>query len=268
MIKTILITGASRGIGRTTAEMFNDRGWNVVATMRKPEKERELGSRDNVFVTKLDVTDAASIEKAVAAGLERFGAIDVLLNNAAFGVYGPLEAIPVDTIRRQFETNVIGVMQTTKGLLPHFRARRSGMIINMSSIGGVMAYPLGTLYHGTKWAIEGLSEALSFEMREIGVTVKIVQPGDTLTDFQVEFVNDETLAEYQEIMRKFPLGYAPIKAKGSEPSVIAEAIFTAATDGTDRLRHPAGQDSIDKVAQRRSGGDEAFMADLRRQFDL
>jgi NADP-dependent 3-hydroxy acid dehydrogenase YdfG len=118
MTRTILITGASSGIGTATAKLFQQRGWNVVAAMRNPDRENELNKLDNTLVTRLDVTDAASIQ---AAGVERFGRIDVLVNNAGYGVYGPLEATPVDTIRRQFDTNVIGLLVTTKAVLPAFR---------------------------------------------------------------------------------------------------------------------------------------------------
>jgi NADP-dependent 3-hydroxy acid dehydrogenase YdfG len=141
----------------------------VVATMRTPEAETELTELDNVLVTQLDVTDNASIATAVAAAIERFGSIDALVNNAGYGSYGPLEATPTEKIRRQFDTNVMGLLETTKAVLPHFRAQHNGTIVNISSVGGRMTFPLGTLYHGTKWAVEGLSEALSFEMDVIGV---------------------------------------------------------------------------------------------------
>jgi NADP-dependent 3-hydroxy acid dehydrogenase YdfG len=183
MNKTILITGSSSGIGRATATLFHEKGWNVVATMRRPESESELNKLDRVLVTRLDVIDLESIQAAVKQGLDRFGKIDVLLNNAGFGVFGPLEATPLEKIREQFETNVLGLLATTKVLLPIFRANREGMIINVSSVGGKITFPLGSLYHGTKFAIEGISEALSFEMAEIGVKVKIVEPGAVRTNF-------------------------------------------------------------------------------------
>lgn len=268
MAKTIMITGSSSGIGKTTAKLFQERGWNVVATMRSPDRETELTELDNVLVTKLDVTDKDSVKAAVAAGVARFGQLDALMNNAGFGVYGPLEAIPSEAIREQFETNVFGLLETTKAVLPHFRARGEGLILNISSIGGVLAFPLGTLYHGSKWAVEGLSEALSFELREIGVTLKIIEPGDTLTDIRIDSVNDESLAEYQHLVRTFPDSYAPIKAQGSEPIVIAEAIFRAATDGKDQLRYPAGEDAIMKIAKRKAEDEGAFLQDIRDQFQI
>src|SRR5262249_17739458 len=151
MPQTILITGASSGIGKATAKYFQQQGWNVIATMRHPERDGELTDLDRVLTTRLDVLDSSSITSAVAAGIECFGRIDVLLNNAGYGAYGMLEAVPLEKIRRQFEVNVIGLLETTKALLPHFRANRDGLIINVSSIGGRVTFPLGTLYHGSKF---------------------------------------------------------------------------------------------------------------------
>ena len=127
MSKTILITGASSGIGRATAKYFQAKGWNVIATMRSPQNETDLSTLDNVLVTRLDVQDSASITAAVQEGIDRFGKIDVLLNNAGYGAYGVLEATPMEKIRRQFDVNVFGLLETTKALLPHFRANRDGV---------------------------------------------------------------------------------------------------------------------------------------------
>ncbi|MEO0828794.1 MAG: SDR family oxidoreductase [Cyanobacteria bacterium J06635_1] len=271
MSKTILITGASSGIGRATAKYFQEKGWNVVATMRRPEKEAELTQLNNVLVTRLDVQDAATIESAVGEGIAKFGKIDVLLNNAGYGAYGVLEATPVEKIRRQFDVNVIGLLETTKVVLPHFRANQDGIIINISSIGGKMTFPLGTLYHGSKFAVEGLSEALSFEMETLGVKVKIVEPGAIKTDFggrSFDFNNDESLTEYQALVGKLFAAMAPMEAAGSEPVVVAEVIYQAATDGTHQLRYTAGPDAKEIIANRKAADDATFMAGLKAQFGL
>jgi NAD(P)-dependent dehydrogenase (short-subunit alcohol dehydrogenase family) len=176
-MKTILITGASSGIGKATALRFQSEGWNVIATMRDPPPGRTWRVLDNVLVTQLDVTDAVSIASAVSEGIARFGRIDALLNNAGYGAYGPLEAFSTERIHRQFDTNVIGLLEVTKAVLPHMRANRAGTIVNISSIGGQITFPLGTLYHGTKFAVEGLSEALHYELEPLGIRVRIVQPG-------------------------------------------------------------------------------------------
>ncbi|MEM9292723.1 MAG: SDR family oxidoreductase [Acidobacteriota bacterium] len=271
MSQTILITGASSGIGRATAKWFQQEGWNVVATMRSPEREEELQQLENVLVTRLDVQDAESITAAVQEGLERFGQLDVLLNNAGYGAYGLLEATPVEKIRRQFDVNVIGLLETTQAILPHFRRQGSGTVINISSIGGKMTFPLGTLYHGSKFAVEGLSEALSFELAAIGVRVKIVEPGMIATDFggrSFDLSLDESLTEYQEVVSKLLAGFENVGDNASPPELVAEVIYRAATDGTDQLRYTAGPDAKQIIAHRKQADDATFLAGIREQFGL
>lgn len=268
---TVLITGASSGIGKATAKFFQQQGWNVVATMRSPDKEQELNVLDNVHVTRLDVQDAASIASAVGEGIDTFGKVDVLVNNAGYGSYGVLEATPIESIRRQLDVNVIGLLETTKGLLPHFRARSSGVVVNISSMGGKVAFPLGTLYHASKFAVEGLSEALSFELEAIGVRVKLVKTGMVKTDFagrSFDFNNDESLAEYQPLVGQLMAAMEPMAAAGSEPSQIAEVIYKAATDGTAQMRYPAGPDAVEILAARKAADDESFRAGFKSQFGL
>lgn len=269
--KTILITGASSGIGKITAKYFQEQGWNVIATMRKPEKEAELTQLENVCVTRLDVQDSASIADAIAEGIEQFGKIDALLNNAGYGAYGLLEATPIEKIRRQFEVNVIGVLETTKAILPHFRANQDGVIINISSIGGKVSFPLGSLYHGSKFAVEGLSEALSFELEAIGVKLKLIEPGMIRTNFggsSLDFNNDEHLTEYQPLIGKVTEAMGSLEAGGSEPIVVAKVIYQAATDGTDQLRYTAGEDAKEIVTNRKATDDDAFLAGIKAQFGL
>ncbi len=271
MSQTILITGTSSGIGKETAKFFQAKGWNVIATMRTPDKEEELSQLDNILVTRLDVTDSNSIKTAVAKGIEKFGRIDVLLNNAGYGAYGPLEAFPMENIRRQFDTNVIGLLETTKAVLPHFRANKAGTIVNISSIGGQMTFPLGTLYHGTKFAVEGLSEALHYELEPLGVRVKIVEPGMIRTDFggrSFDFVNDETLEEYQGIVQKLFTHWGGVGEHASEPSVVAEVIWTAVTDGTSTLRYRAGNDAVALLDNRKALDDERFIGAMKQQIGL
>ena len=272
MTKTILITGASSGIGKATARLFAERGWNVVATMRNPEDGSELEG-DNTLVTRLDLLDAESIAVAVSAGQDRFGTIDVLLNNAGFGAYGPLEATPMDTIRRQFEVNFFGLIEATQAALPGMRAQKSGTIINISSVGGRMTYPLGTLYHSSKWAVEGLSEALHYELRLIGVRVKIVEPGGVKTDFggrSFVFTSDPKLKEYQPMVDTMTGVMENMDTSGhQEPEEVAEIIWTAATDGTDQLRYISGNGAVELLGRRYSSEqDEAFVAGLRENFGL
>ena len=271
MKKTLLITGASSGIGKSAARRFQAEGWNVIATMRSPERETELTTLDGVLVTRLDVLDVASIGAAVDAGLQRFGRIDALLNNAGYGAYGPLEATPMDKVRRQFDVNVMGVLATTQAVLPHLRRQRSGVIVNVSSIGGKITYPLGTLYHGTKFAVEGLSEALHYELLPLGIRVRIVEPGMVKTDFagrSFDFNNDPALAEYQPLVGAFMAALGPMAAHASSPDLVAEVIFRAATDQGDRLRYEAGSDAEQMLGARRASDDAAFMGRMRAQFGL
>ena len=271
MKKTILITGASSGIGKSTAKYFQAKGWNVIATMRKPEKETELTSLDNVLVTRLDVLDLVSINEAVNAGVKEFGNIDVLLNNAGYGAFGLLEAFPRENIIRQFNTNVIGLLDVSRALLPHFRKNKSGTIINVSSIGGKMAFPLGSLYHGTKFAVEGISEALSYETGAIGVNVKIVEPGIIATDFtgrSFDFQNDSELTEYQSLIDKVMQGFDASSTNASQPEVVAEVIFEAATDESEKMRYRAGADAHQLLDARKALDDDAFIQNMKNQFQL
>ncbi len=270
MAQTIFITGASSGIGRATALHFHERGWNVVATMRTPDKAGDLCDLEHVLVARLDVVDHGSIAAARDAALRRFGRVDVLLNNAGYGAYGPLEAFSMDRIERQFDTNVIGLLAVTKAFLPHFRANKSGHVINISSIGGQMTFPLGTLYHGTKFAVEGLSEALHYELGAFGVRVKLVEPGMVRTDFggrSFDFCNDESLAEYQDTVRKL-FAFWGAGSSLSEPTDVAEVIWSAATDGADTLRYRAGADAVKLLDDRKALDDATFIGGLKRQIGL
>ncbi len=269
MSKTILITGSSTGIGRASVMKFHQEGWNVIATMRTPEKEEELGNLDNVLVTRLDVLDLHSIENAVSTGIDRFGQIDVVLNNAGYGAYGPLEAMPRENIVRQFNTNVIGLIDVTKAILPHFRSNKNGTIINISSIGGKMTFPFGALYHGTKFAVEGITEALSYEMGNIGVKMKIVEPGAIATDFggrSFDFQNDESLEEYQPMVQGLMGGFQNVLANASPPSLVADVIYEAATDGAETIRYRAGADAEQLLDARASMDDVAFLDMIKKQF--
>lgn len=177
----------------------------------------------------------------------------------------------MEKVRRQFEVNVIGLLETTKALVPHFRANKNGTIINISSIGGKITFPLGTLYHGSKFAVEGLSEALSWEMAEIGVKVKIVEPGAIKTDFagrSLDFTNDERMGEYQRLVARLLAALGPMMEGASEPGVVAEVIYKAATDGTPQLRYTAGPDAAQIIANRKAADDGTFMNSMKVQLAL
>ena len=270
MSNTILITGSSSGIGKATAKYFQEKGWNVIATMRTPEKETELTELDNVLVTRLDVQDLDSINTAVQEGIEKFGTIDVVLNNAGYGCWGPLEATPHDHVTRQFDVNVIGLIDVTKTLLPHFRENKNGMFINISSVGGRVTMPLGSLYHGTKFAVEGISEGLTYELEPLGITVKIVEPGAIKTDFagrSFDMNNDESLTEYQGLLGQMMGLFETILPNGSEPEVVAEVVYQAATDGTKQLRYTAGPDAKDFLGTR-DADDAVYLANVKQMLGM
>jgi NAD(P)-dependent dehydrogenase (short-subunit alcohol dehydrogenase family) len=272
-MKTILITGTSSGIGRETVKRFQSEGWNVAATMRNPEKETELQTLDNVAVFPLDVTRTESIHAAVAGTLDRFKGLDVLLNNAGYGLAGPLEAVEAAQLERQFATNVFGPVYTMQACLPHFRAQAAGLVINVSSIGGRLTLPFNSLYHGTKFAIEGISEALALELAPHGIRVKIIEPGGVKTDFagrSLEFMQKAGLHAYDEsIQQAMAVFMDPDRANTySEASDIADVIYGAATDGTPQLRYLAGKDAEAMFAERAKMSDETYLASMASQFNL
>jgi NAD(P)-dependent dehydrogenase (short-subunit alcohol dehydrogenase family) len=273
MPQTLLVTGASSGIGKASAMLFADRGWSVLATMRNPEDGADLADRDSVLVTRLDLLDSDSIEAAVGAGLDRFGTIDVLLNNAGYGAYGPLEATPMSVLRRQFGVNLFGLVETIQAVLPAMRAQRNGVIVNVSSVGGRITYPLGSLYHGSKWAVEGLSEALHYELAPLGIRVKLIEPGGVNTDFggrSFVFTHDPELTDYQPLVDAAAAALEAGTPSGSqEPEEVAEVIFAAATDGSAQLRYISGEGAKELLANRYSAEqDERFVAGMRSRFGL
>lgn len=263
MSPTVLITGASTGIGRATAERFQREGWNVGATMRSPKDGQELSALSNVHVTRLDVTDQESISTAVAEVSERFGSIDALINNAGFGAYGPLEITSSETIRRQFDTNVIGLLEVTQAVIPVMRNQGEGVIVNISSVGGRLAFPFGSLYHGSKFAVEGISEALVYELLPVGIRVKVVEPGAVATDFagrSFVFTMDPEGGPYGETMQSVMTNWgARMQENIGNADDVAGIIFTAATDGTSKFRYVSGDDAATILAARDSMDDAAFM---------
>ncbi|MEJ1939088.1 SDR family oxidoreductase, partial [Nostoc sp. NIES-2111] len=180
----VMITGASSGIGLATARLFLERGWCVLAGMRTPAPEKLSAVPDHrLMVLPVDVTVEASIEESVELAAHRFGKIDVLVNSAGYGLNGPLEGWAPGQLEHQFDVNLFGLVAVTRHVLPLMRAQRSGVIVNVSSIGGRFAFPFASAYHGTKFAVEGLSESLRFELAAHGVRVKIVEPGGIRTNF-------------------------------------------------------------------------------------
>jgi NAD(P)-dependent dehydrogenase (short-subunit alcohol dehydrogenase family) len=270
MKKTMLITGASSGFGRATANLFHKKGWNVIATMRSPEKETTLSKLDDLLLLALDVTDKKTIDTAIKAGLDRFGRIDVLVNNAGHGSLGVLETATEQEIRQQFDVNVFGVIDVTKAVLPFMRQQRSGIIINVSSVGGRLTFPFSSLYHSTKFAIEGLTESLQYELNPLGIRLKLVEPGGYKTEFtgrSMSWLSTDGAEDYKPQMDKFAglLVNWPLSENIGE---VAETIYEAATDGTATLRYPVGRDAAPMLAARQQMDDEAFKKMMTGQLGL
>ncbi|MCP3168274.1 SDR family oxidoreductase [Myxococcus qinghaiensis] len=272
MKKTVLITGASSGFGKDTARLFARNGWNVVATMRTPASETELNRLDDVLVTRLDVQEPESINEAIAAGIDRFGRIDALINNAGFSLFGVFESIPREKVQEQFDVNVFGVMEVTRALLPHFRKNRAGVILNISSGAGVFTLPMLSLYCASKFALEGFSEALSYELLSQNIVVKIIEPGGvTTTKFGDRLGAEAGRATPPPDYASFVSGVNDIFAKlratrlaSSED--VAQAIYDAATDGTDRLRYVATRDIEPLVQARRETSEARYIDFMRTRF--
>lgn len=271
-MNTIFITGASSGIGRATAKHFAEKGWNVVATMRSPEQETELITLDNVLVLKLDVEKETTIQTALAKAIERFGTIDVLLNNAGYGTMGLIEAATEGQIRRQFEVNVFGLIRMTKAMLPHFRSNQKGMLINISSMGGKVTFPTMSLYHSSKFAVEGFSESVSYELASQNIKVKLIEPGAIHTDFggrSMEFFYNDDLTDYKLFTAAFRAKLGDMEkqpAYASPPEMVAETIYQAATDGTSQFRYIVGDDAKMLIQMKENTDEEEYLTNIAQHF--
>jgi NAD(P)-dependent dehydrogenase (short-subunit alcohol dehydrogenase family) len=269
--KTIVVTGASSGIGKATARLFADRGWNVVATMRNPAAEKDLVESAKFKLVALDVQDPASVRAAVAAATAAFGKIDVWVNNAGYGAFGPVEAGTREQVQRQFDVNFFGVIECVQAIAPHFRSNKAGVLINVSSIGGLMTLPGYGVYNASKFAVEGLSEGLWYELGIFGVKVKLIEPGAIHTDFggrSMDAWDISNLPDYANFMEKVKATRARFTKNSSTPELVAGVIFEAANDPSDRLRYLAGPDAKRLWPVRRWLGRSVQMKIVRSVFKL
>ena len=255
-MKTIFITGASTGLGNATARLFAANGWKVIATMRQPEMATELAGLNNVILLPLDVTDPEQITNTAATAIG-MGEIDLVFNNAGYGLTGSLEATTDEQILRQFNTNLLGVIRTTKAFIPHFRSKGSGLFISTSSIGGLVSFPLNSIYHATKWALEGWSESMAFELKRFGIGIKTVSPGGIATDFTGRSLDQARHEAYDGLLSQVMNAFADVFSF-STPDQIAAVVYEAATDGKDQLRYLAGEDAKQIYEQRLRLGAEAY----------
>lgn len=240
MNKVILITGASSGIGKETAKLFQTKNWRVAATMRVPEKAEDLQKIADIETFRLDVTDADSIKTAIAQTLEKLGRIDAIVNNAGYGLVGAFEAAAPEQIEKQFQTNVFGLMNVCREILPYFRREKRGTIINVASVGGRITFPLYSLYHATKWAVEGFSESLQYEVEQFNIRIKIIEPGPIKTDFydrSQDLTRKEGLTAYDSFIERAMPNMQKAGADAPDASVVAQTIYGAATDDSKKLRY-------------------------------
>ncbi|MBI1197712.1 MAG: SDR family NAD(P)-dependent oxidoreductase [Phenylobacterium sp.] len=267
MTQTIFITGASTGLGRAAALLFAKRGWKVIATMRNPDKEAELKATPGVTVMRLDVTKPAEIAEAAKAALA-LGPVDVLFNNAGYGLAGPFEGASDEQLAAEIDTNLLGVMRVTQAFLPAMRDRGQGMILTTTSIGGLVTFPFNSVYHATKWGLEGWSESLAFELEPFGLRVRTIAPGGISTDFGSRSLVVTQHPAYAEQVGKVMAAFAnpERRANGSTAEQIAEEVWQAVTEPSGAVTHVAGNDARGLYAQRLQAGIEAFRAAIRSQF--
>ena len=244
MSRVAIVTGASAGIGAATSRLLHERGFRVYAAARRLDRMAELAAL-GIGVVRVDVTDEADRVALVDRVVADSGRIDVLVNNAGYGSFGALEDVPLAEARRQFEVNVFGAARLCQLVLPHLRARGSGRIINVSSVGARMYQPLGGWYHSTKYALEGLSDCLRVELRPLGIDVVLIEPGGIATEFP-RLAGERLLASsgdgaYAGYARRYAASLTS-EAKGiSSPAVVARAIARAATARRPHARYPVGR---------------------------
>jgi len=272
--KSVLITGTSTGIGRAAAEMLAAKGYRVLATMRTPEKGRDLAENAkangwDLTVVPLDVRDGAS----VGGALDQAGDIDVLVNNAGFEVWGPLEEMTVDDVKDQFETNVYGPFRLITAVLPRMRQRGSGVIVNVSSVAGRVSAPLNGLYSASKFALEALSETIHYEVGHFGVRCHIVEPGGVATPFPdnrrlVGAAAGDEGSPYRELITQWEAAADRLTGGArAQPEDVAAAILDAIETG-DKLRYPVGQDANLVFTARKAMDDAQFESAMRQQLGL
>ena len=265
--KSIFITGTSSGLGRATAKLFASRGWKVIATMRNPERDAELKNISGVTLMSLDITHPQQIKTAAEQAVA-IHSIDVVFNNAGYGLAGPLEGLADEQIIRMVNTNLMGTIRTTKAFIPHFREKRFGLFINTTSIGGLITVPFNSIYHATKWALEGWSESMAFELKQFGIRMKILEPGGMKTDFFTRSFDTGRHPAYDKLVDRVMAVITDPKQMEtySSPDQIAEVVYEAATDGKDQLRYVAGADAKATYASRVQLGDESFRKAMDVQF--
>jgi NAD(P)-dependent dehydrogenase (short-subunit alcohol dehydrogenase family) len=246
------ITGASRGFGALIAQEALEAGDAVVATARDPSTiTKRLGAHERLLAARLDVMNETQAHETVGQAIKRFGHIDILVNNAGYGLLGAIEEASADETERLFGTNVFGLLAVTRAVLPHMRRQRSGHIINLSSVGGYTGYPGWGVYGATKFAVEGISEALAAEVAPLGIKVTVVEPGF----FRTDFLDDTSLSrtaqqieDYRETVGRTRAHAADVNhGQRGDPAKLARAFIALANAPKPPLRLPLGSDTIERI---------------------
>lgn len=253
--KVWLITGSSTGFGRSLVDAVLKRGDRVVATARKPEQLSELVDQypQTAQAIRLDVTNPQEVHDAVKAALDTFGQIDVLVNNAGYGVLGSVEEVSEEAVRRQFETNVFGALNMMRAVLPTMRQQRSGHILNLSSVGGFVSFAGAGIYNGTKFALEGLSEALAKEVEPLGIKVTIIEPGAFRTDFNGRSlaVADQQIEDYAATSGQMLEWIQEMDGKQpGDPDKAAAAMIQVVESENPPLRLALGADAVSAINEK------------------
>jgi NAD(P)-dependent dehydrogenase (short-subunit alcohol dehydrogenase family) len=274
--KAVLITGCSSGIGRASALRLAGSGWTVYATARRPETIADLQDA-GCHTLALDVTDESSMQAAVAEVEREHGAVGVLVNNAGYSQSGAIETVPLEAVRRQFETNVFGLVRLTQLVLPKMRAQRWGKIVNLGSMGGLLTFPGGGHYHASKHALEAISDALRFELRGFGIDVVLLEPGLITTEFgeaatasmaDVQSSGEDPYARFNATVGAVTKGAydGPMRLLGAGPERVAKVIERAITRRRPRPRVTITPSAKLSIFTRRLMSDRAWDAAMRAQF--
>jgi len=265
--KVAVITGSSSGIGHEIALILARKGFRTYATMRDLRKNSKLKSikdEENLPVefVQLDVTDEKSVSIAVQTIYDNIGRIDILVNNAGYGLTGAFEDLAIDEIKQQYETNVFGLIRTTQAVLPIMRKQKSGIIVNISSGAGRFGYPMGSAYVSTKFAVEGLSESLSYEVEPFGIRVILIEPGMIKTNFSNASVmakkSIDPNSPYAPLMKSMEKGIKQLHENASSPQLVANVAYDAMTSDKPKLRYLAGKDVEQWVQAQKKMSDEEF----------
>ena len=271
MKKTVLITGTSSGIGKATVVEFAKMGWNVIATQRNPEKEKDFDEFSNVKMYSLDVTNLESIKQTISQVQKDYGKIDVVVNNAGYGVDGAFEAMSDEIIEKQFNTNVFGLMRVTREAIKHMRPNGGGTIIQISSMGGKITFPLYSIYHATKFAVEGFTESLHYELSQFNIKMKLIEPGPIVTDFygrSRQFIKPNDTNQYDGFIQKFNDAAEKVMKDAEGPEVVAKTIFKAATDNNNQMRYAVGKPGPILLVLRKLLSDKLYFLMVRKSYNL